>query len=53
MSPDGYHYKYEGGFLWRRRSLVDNWGRGNFSIDTMSAAELRYIAEVRDATRTT
>lgn len=55
MSPDGFYYRYDpsappGQRLWRRAKLDAPWGQGlpTFSIQYMSAAELRYVADLID-----
>lgn len=55
LSPDQYYYKFDpslppGQRLWRRASEDQPWGQGKptFSIQHMSAAELRFVAGVID-----
>ncbi len=55
MSPDGFYYKFDpkrppGQRLWRRASADEPWGQGKptFSVQFMSAAELRYVANLID-----
>ena len=57
-SPDGWFYRFDpngpvGQRLWRRDSENKPWGMGmpSFSVQMMSAAELRFVAGVIDAGR--
>lgn len=58
LSPDGYYYRFDpslppGQRLWRRSKPTEPWGQGKptFSIQHMSAAELRFVAALIDAAR--
>lgn len=55
LSPDGYYYRFDpsappGQRLWRRASTDESWGQGKpaFSVQHMSADELRYVANLID-----
>lgn len=57
-SPNGYYYKFDptapaGERLTRKRGLGDRWtsGHPDFSLQTISAEELRFIAGVIDDAR--
>ena len=58
LSPLGYHYRFDtqapaGQRLTRRLPTETTWGVGKpeFSIQTMSAEELRFVAGVIDEAR--
>lgn len=58
MSPDGWYYRFDptatpGQRLWRRAKLTEPWAQGKptFSIQYMSAAELRFVAALIDEAR--
>lgn len=58
LSPDGHYYKFdmdepEGHRLFQKSRLEAPWGQGQpvFSIQRMSAAELRFVAGVIDEAR--
>lgn len=58
LSPMGYYYRFDlsapaGQRLTRRHPKETNWGVGKpeFSIQLMTAEELRFVAGVIDATR--
>ena len=58
LSPMGYYYRFDpnapsGERLARKRHLEQPWavGRPDFSLQTMTAEELRFVAGVIDAAR--
>lgn len=58
MSPEGFYYKFSpsapsGERLTRKRHLEQPWSAGHpqFSVQTMSAEELRFVAGVIDEAR--
>jgi hypothetical protein len=58
LSPSGYYYRFNpngpaGQRLMRKRHMEQSWeaGKPEFSIQTMSAEELRFVAGVIDDAR--
>lgn len=58
LSPQGYYYRFDpnapaGQRLTRKRHMEQPWGSGQpeFSLQTMTAEELRFVAGVIDAAR--
>jgi hypothetical protein len=58
LSPDGYYYRFDphgpaGERLVRKRHMEQQWeaGKPEFTIQTMSPEELRFVADLIDEVR--